>query len=254
MKTQNGLRAVNFDESGGSAKNPPRFHITDFWLNLENYESREIFTYETREMESSSVYFFSPSSSRSSDIFHQQLSAAFIKCYQEFVKNSFPSYKVEGCSEFAGECHFALNFFAFNNHCHGVHITDELGGNALKNALFSGFDIHAKLASCTAVENRYCCAGIYESRCIDALFLMCERQGNNRIVSIAEELVREFHRMLISSSFLGTFITITSSSFMSFLFSMELTSESESAEATIPSSITATHLPLCFSTSLGCKD
>src|SRR3989338_5927873 len=58
----------------------------------------------------------------------------------------------------------------------------------------------------------------------------------------------------ISSSFLGTFMTMTSSSFIPFRLRTELTSGSESPEATMPPSVTATHLPPCLSTSSGCAD
>ncbi len=91
---------------------------------------------------------------------------------------------------------------------------------------------------------------------------------DNRAVNLAKErasivLVRESHgnhkskisvsffgtNASISSSFLGTFMTMTSSSFMPFRLSTELTSGRESPEATMPLSVTATHLPLYFSTS-----
>ncbi|MBI4174648.1 MAG: hypothetical protein HY517_03310 [Candidatus Aenigmarchaeota archaeon] len=50
VKTAERPKAKNFEESGVFSKNPRENHITDFWVNLKNDESREISAYGSREI------------------------------------------------------------------------------------------------------------------------------------------------------------------------------------------------------------
>jgi len=51
MKMTNISKARNFEEPDEFGINLHNFHITDFWVNPKNDESREISAYESREME-----------------------------------------------------------------------------------------------------------------------------------------------------------------------------------------------------------
>ncbi|MBI3190824.1 hypothetical protein HYZ41_03910 [archaeon] len=189
-----------------------------------------------------------------SDIFKRQFPVFFIESYKEFIEYPASSDKIEGCSKFAGESDFTPDFVSGDDYCSVMNVTDELCRRTLKNPFFSGFDVKTEEPSDFAIKDRNRGTGVDKSGRIDSVSLVDNSHGDYWKIGIAKGLIRKPHRMLISSSLYGTFMSITVLRSMPFFLREDSTSETESPDTTIPLPVTATHLPLYFSTSSGCED
>ncbi|MBI4010631.1 MAG: hypothetical protein HY361_05650 [Candidatus Aenigmarchaeota archaeon] len=169
-------------------------------------------------------------------------------------KNSFSAKQIERGTKLAGEGDPRFNFLISNNHSDSMDVSYEFCGGSLKDSFFTSFNVQPKKPAKTALEDGNGSSRVYYSRCVDFLTILGDNNWNYGIIRAAENLIRKPHRILSSSSFLGTFINITSVNSMPFFLRASSTSDTESPAATIPSLVKATHLPLYFSTSLGCDD